>query len=216
MSIKKEYQYQRTARYFLSDEPSSHHRYLCYVLHGHGHLPQYFLRKFAAAERSDILFVAPEGLHRYYLQGNSGRVGASWMTKEERLQDIEDYCQMLDLLAEKTHHLQPFEKRAILGFSQGVATACRWKVNSRFQFDELINWAGAFPPDLNYDKAFEDLENIPVHLVLGKQDEFISQAMFDEHCHFLQKQKIKFKTHFFQGKHEIETAMLKKILQEVF
>lgn len=216
MSIKKDYKYQRTARYFLSDEPSAHHRYLCYVLHGHGHLPQYFLHKFAAAERSDILFVAPEGLHRYYLKGTSGRVGASWMTKEERLQDIEDYCEMLDLLAEETYDLKGFEKRAILGFSQGVATACRWKVNSRFHFDELINWAGAFPPDLDYDKAFKDLANIPVHMVLGKQDEFISEAMFEEHRDFLRNQKIDFQTHFYEGGHDIEPEILKGILGEVF
>jgi predicted esterase len=215
LSLEHSFSYRRHGRYFLSEKPGAQHRHLCFVLHGHGHLPQYFLKKFTALQRQDVLFVAPEGLHRYYLKGTSGRVGASWMTKENRLQDITDYCHLLDAVAQEVYHLQPFERRLILGFSQGVATACRWLVNSTFSFDALINWAGAFPPDLDYTKAYQDLKNVPVHLVLGKQDEFISQAQLEEHLQFIQAQNISFETHLFEGGHSIPEATLSQVLAKV-
>ena len=35
--------------------------------------------------------MAPEGLSRFYLEGFSGKVGATWMTREDRLNDIDNY-----------------------------------------------------------------------------------------------------------------------------
>ena len=87
----------KTTRYFT--EGSSAETHHVYVLHGYGQHPEFFLRKFIPAS-PNIFLVAPEGLHRYYLNGNSGRVGASWMTKEDRQNDILDYVNYLDALCE--------------------------------------------------------------------------------------------------------------------
>jgi hypothetical protein len=70
------------------------------ALHGYGQLAQFFARKFAALDQSFGIIV-PEGPHRFYLEGSSGRVGASWMTKEWREQDIEENTRYLLALIEK-------------------------------------------------------------------------------------------------------------------
>ncbi len=79
---------QKHFRYHLSENYSSK-RKLLIALHGYGQLAQYFAKKFDQLPKEYALLV-PEGMHRFYLDGNSGRVGASWMTKEGREMDIDD------------------------------------------------------------------------------------------------------------------------------
>jgi hypothetical protein len=42
------------------------------------------------------IIIAPEGLSRFYRKGFSGDVVASWMTKDDRLDDMEDYVRYLN------------------------------------------------------------------------------------------------------------------------
>ena len=116
----------RTARYWTAGPPPTEALGTLYVLHGYGQLAQFFVRKFQAAADSGWHVVAPEGGHRFYLKGTSGRVGASWMTREDRLSDIDDYVAFLDALRTHIDNDQPQGHQVLLGFSQGVATALRW------------------------------------------------------------------------------------------
>ena len=40
-------------------------------------------------------------------------------------------------------------KLRVLGFSQGVATVGRWLAHGRVRANEVILWAGAFPPEVD-------------------------------------------------------------------
>ena len=73
----------RTARYYTLD-PAEAVREVWFVLHGYGQLAGAFLRHFERLQDGARLFIAPEALSRYYLPGHQ-RVGASWMTREDRL-----------------------------------------------------------------------------------------------------------------------------------
>lgn len=214
MSLRKTLHYQRQGRYFQSAEQGDQ-PYLCFVLHGHGHHPQRFLEKFERLQRSDILFVAPEGLHRYYLKGLSGAVGSSWMTSEERLTDIEDYLAMLNTLAGLVQ-AQDFEKCAVLGFSQGVATACRWVNHSRFPIDHLIAWSGAFPPDLDYPQTLKLMKDLPVDLLAGDEDPFIGKSDREAHLAFLKTQGLQVNFTLFEGGHRMPAQILQALMQKVF
>src|SRR5689334_7771778 len=93
------------ARYYKLGEINSSTKAIWFVLHGYGQLAQYFLRKFRILEKYNICVIAPEGLSRFYLENitspsgrNSDRVGATWMTKENRLMDIEHYIQYLNTI----------------------------------------------------------------------------------------------------------------------
>ena len=112
------------------------------VLHGYGQLASRFLRGFESIATPTRLVVAPEGLSRFYLDAGAGRVGASWMTKEDRAHEIEDY---LAYLAQVRAALIPPVPLTILGFSQGVATAARWAVAHRARAGaaDLLGWLDA-------------------------------------------------------------------------
>ena len=60
------------------------------ALHGYGQLVEYFKRHFVPLSQDTRAFLFPQGPHKFYLQGTEGRVGASWMTKEDRLIDIDN------------------------------------------------------------------------------------------------------------------------------
>ncbi len=216
MSIRKDFFYKRRARYYLSDEPSRSQPYLCIVLHGYGQLPEYFIKHFSRLKRDDVLFLAPEGLHRFYLKGSKGRVGSSWMTKEDRLNDIDDYCLLLDQVAEELIAEQEFKKIVLFGFSQGVATACRWMSRTAKPIDELILWSGAFPPDLNFEEAVESLANKPVYMLLGDQDEFAGPERLEQQKEHLSARGIKVQSQLFRGGHTIITEVLDELLARVF
>lgn len=211
--IQKELEIRKTARYFLSADSNGKFSKICFALHGYGQLASFFCKKFDHPTLKDTLFICPEGLHRFYLKDSEGRVGSSWMTKEDRLVDISDYVRYLDQLFEE---FRPLIKQTsmvgILGFSQGVATACRWLSYSKFQFDFLINWAGAFPPDLPFKNAIEKMADIPVYMVLGDKDEYIKVDKFQEHIESLKTKGFQPISREFEGNHSINIEVLGRLL----
>ena len=124
----------KTARYFQLGEVGSEIREVWFVCHGYGQNADHFLKHFEFLDNGARLIIAPEGLSRFYLNGFSGRIGASWMTRVDRLNDIKDYVLFLDAI-----YQQIFEKLdrssvkvSALGFSQGTATASRWLKGTTF------------------------------------------------------------------------------------
>lgn len=207
---------QKTARYYLSGPLSHSYKHVCFVLHGYGQLVPYFIRHFEELQREDTLFIAPEGLHRFYLNGSKGRVGASWMTKEDRLNDIDDYCHYLDqLYAHFQEKIDKAETVGLFAFSQGVATACRWLTASENRFDYLINYAGAFPPDLDHKAAISRMKNLPVHLLVGDKDEYISEERFKGHLAELKDLGFEVQSQTFEGEHKLYRPVLLKLFSEV-
>ncbi|MFT7345493.1 MAG: putative esterase, partial [Lentimonas sp.] len=92
---KTELKIDKTAKVSVLKNEENPNDQLLIVLHGYGQLSQFFIQKFSSlTHQCDI--IAPEGMHRFYLNGSSGRVGASWMTKEERETDIEDNQKYLE------------------------------------------------------------------------------------------------------------------------
>jgi predicted esterase len=180
------------------------------VLHGYGQLSQYFIRKFSSLTEAQHTVIAPEGLHRFYLNGTSGRVGASWMTKEERLDDIEDNLNYLDSVYSTYIANANYERVVLLGFSQGASTAARWlELRRPERVTTFIQWAGVFPPDL-----------LPIHtqpmtpirhvVVVGNQDPYFSEEINE----LIPNPLLSFgdyETLIFDGGHDIHTETLLKL-----
>lgn len=209
---KKKIIVNKTARYFVLGEISDQVKEIWFVCHGYSQLANYFLKKFEALNSPDILIVAPEGLHRFYMQGASGRVAASWMTKEDREDDIRDYVSYLDSVYKEVLS-QLKNKKAlinILGFSQGAATVCRWLAMGNIHADKLILWAGAFPDDLDLKVNKKIFDELKVYFVLGDKDEYINEEQANEHVSRLEGQ-LNFEIVRFKGGHEIHQETLKKI-----
>src|SRR2546425_9676771 len=73
------------------------------VCHGSGQLAARSLRHFEPLADGTRLVVAPEALSRFYLEDTTvpakeRKVGATWMTRENRLSEIDDYVRYLDAL----------------------------------------------------------------------------------------------------------------------
>jgi predicted esterase len=199
----------KTFRYFTFGNPKNA-KYVLYVLHGYGQLAEFFIRKFHDLG-DDYFIVAPEGMHRFYLKGSSGRVGASWMTKEAREQDISDTQNWLNHLKQEINSTYSFQKEIVLGFSQGGATAARW--NTINSIPNQIYWASVFPPDLD-SKTIISIENrANKHFVLGTQDEYFNSEQQLSTLSFYTD--LGFNTHTFNGSHTIDNVTLKQILTEL-
>jgi len=167
----------RTARFWTLEPGGDETQGTLYVLHGYGQLAEFFIRKFQPVADAGWQVIAPEGAHRFYLQGFSGRVGASWMTKEDRLSDIADYVAFLDQLRQGEGPVRSQGPYVLLGFSQGVATALRWLALGRdgvASWDGVIAHSGIIPPDLPEEPGLL-FQAPPLHLIAGKADEYIDQ-----------------------------------------
>ncbi|MCH2231088.1 MAG: hypothetical protein MK105_12155 [Crocinitomicaceae bacterium] len=200
----------KTYRYeILNDLPEA--TTVLYVLHGYGQLAKYFIKKFTKID-TDILVVAPEGMHRFYRKGNSGRVGASWMTREIRQVDIDDnmvWLTELDNLISKKH---PINKRIVLGFSQGGSTAARWYLNGNTKFDSLIVWGSDFPSEEEnvLERVKNDLNN---HFVVGTQDEFFDEDRRNALISYYKS--IGFKISTYIGPHDIDVQTLINLIHRI-
>jgi predicted esterase len=172
----------RSARYYTLGPTHGFPRELWVVLHGYGQLAARFLAWFAPLDDGTRLIAAPEGLSRFYLdpvaerRGQAApRVGATWMTREDREHEIEDYVAYLEQLSgEVRRHLAGAAPRiVVLGFSQGTATMCRWLAASELRADQVVLWAGGIPPEFDVAEWSAKLHGAPLTLVAGEQDEMV-------------------------------------------
>ena len=202
----------RQARYWELGEDIEHPREVWHVLHGYKQLASRFIRRFHPIDDGTRRIIAPEGLSRFYIGLEAGRhgpasiVGATWMTREDRAHEIEDYVAYLDRLqnarrAENAHV-------TVLGFSQGVATAARWVTAGEVQPDRLVLWGDVLPPDLDLERAGEALRSVDVVLVRGTEDRAISDALAERERGQLAKAGVEYRVVEYGGGHEIDRDAL--------
>jgi predicted esterase len=207
----------RTARYEQLGEPSAATRQLWLVAHGYGQLVEYFSRHFHSlheANPSGTVIVAPEALSRFYLAGTSGRVGASWMTTADRLTEIADQAAYLDaLLAHLLAACPPDVRVTVLGFSQGTATVSRWLAARAdgWRPHRLVLWAGNFPADIENAATQRLLQGLPVVLVSGAQDEYVSPEKLAAQAETLRLHGAHVTAHSFEGKHTLYAPLLQRL-----
>lgn len=203
-----------SARYFKLGEINQNTKAVWFVLHGYGQLAKYFVTKFKALEQKGVCVIAAEGLSRFYLedvntrnQTGNNRVGATWMTRENRLMDIENYLAFLNTIYDKEVATNKVPV-ALLGFSQGAATASRWAVQSKIQYQQLILWSGIFPDDMDFAKSREILKSKKVYQIYGSKDPFLNDARIGEMKGLAEKLGVHSAPIVFNGGHEIHEETL--------
>lgn len=196
----------RSARYFTLGSPEGATE-CWFVCHGYGQLAARFLERFRPLEASGRYIVAPEGLSRFYLTENPAerRVGASWMTREDRVHEIDDYVRYLDAMY--TAVGPRTAKVTALGFSQGTATVCRWTAFGSSRIDRLIVWGGEVPPDLDLQRL-----RVPsLTLVYGNHDAFFTPKVVAANEARLRESAMRYDLISFEGGHEIDEATLRRV-----
>lgn len=199
----------KTARYY-TNSPSGKITSVNFVIHGYATLGKNFINEFAFLDNDETLIVAPEGLSKFYFRD---KIAASWMTKEDRLNEIKDYVNYLDDVYEMVS--AQFDKLSVkvnlIGFSQGVHTAARWFVNSGNHFDRLALCSSDFPADTDFSKLRKKLnENAEMFYVHGNHDVIVNVK---DSIKMLKENEIDFNEITFNGGHVIDKESIQDLLK---
>ncbi|MFT6849218.1 MAG: putative esterase [Sphingobacteriales bacterium] len=201
----------RTAHYEIL-LPDGKPKGIWMCLHGYGQLAERFVRRLKPLQDAGYIVIAPEGLNRFYWQGYSGKVAATWMTKHDRFNEITDYVGYLDLLFDKINNDYPGLGWHTLGFSQGVATLARWIAMGKITPKSINLWAGHFPEDLDMGKYGRKFKGIPQTWLAGDEDQFLNDKIIQEHQDFLRSIGLKPKLIRFKGGHDIHPETLREVI----
>ena len=216
----------RTARYYQIGAANPMVRDLWFICHGYTQLAAEFAVPFQTVEADTRLIVAPEALSRFYLDTRPGhsagsKVGATWLTREDRATEIADMVGYLDKLYEKVleelaaHGVNRDSIRVhALGFSQGGPAVARWASKGNAVIDRLIPWAHAIPQDVNLRALGERLPMLTIDVVYGTRDRFIGEDAIEEERAVLEGSGIPFRMLPFAGGHTLNIAMIRKLMAE--
>ncbi|CAN5168047.1 esterase [soil metagenome] len=204
----------RTARYVTLGGIDGQVSEIWVVCHGYGQRAVRFARGFEPIASDTRRIVAPEALSRFYLDPpgaqshGTARIGASWMTRDDRQAEINDYIEYLDALWRQVSATAREARLVVLGFSQGAATAARWAVLGCASPALLVLWAGSLPRDLLDGTALAKLSGIPLVLVAGRDDRFAPEAAVAEEERVLRGRGLEPRVVRFDGGHTIDPAVL--------
>lgn len=210
----------KTARYCLLGELSPRTRDIWIVCHGFGQLAKEFITAFEPIVQEDRVIVAPEALSRFYksqgtVHNAQTPVGATWMTSEDRENEIADYVRYLDtLLSNLLRTASPEANVTVLGFSQGTATVSRWVARSKPSVVRVILWGGLLPPELRDPEKVGGLTNQPLEFVVGEADRYFSSEMVDDESLAMKACGIPVTLSRFNGAHVLDSQTLRKIANQ--
>lgn len=208
--IQQEIRTPRTARYCTAGDIKNANA-LWFVLHGHSQLARDFIGQFDYLAEPGSAVIAPEALSRAYY---GSRIGASWMTKEDRENEITDYVEYLNNLLEKI--LSESKQGAeinIIGYSQGAHTAVRWFTGCKHKVERLFVCSSDFPRDADFSTLKQKLADAKMYYTCGDEDEFIPMEWFDAAVMHLNESGIAIEPVRFKGRHVVNHELIKNILK---
>lgn len=209
----------RTARYYTLGNATGGNAApeIWFVLHGYAQLARYFIRPFEAIASDTRLIVAPEALNRYYFETAPGehaadaRVAATWMTREDREQEIDDYLEYLDRLAERVLNDVASATITVLGFSQGAATASRWAARGRSRIDRVILWGASIAHELQPGPGLFRAAELTI--AIGNADPHVKEDRITREHHRLSEAGLQHTLLRYDGGHRIEPDALRQLIE---
>ncbi|MDX1543032.1 MAG: esterase [Christiangramia sp.] len=211
MSTEKSVSYQIKNSYSILNEHTSQTKNIWLVFHGIGYLSRYFIQYFKHLNPRENYIIAPQAQSKYYLNGEYKHVGASWLTRENLEEEIENVMNYLDAVYE-AENLSEVDNLNILGYSQGVSIATRFVARRQINCRNLIMHSGKVPQELNSDD-FKFFVNTNFSFIYGTEDEYLKSGIVEVEEERLKKifprnlEILKFK-----GGHEVNTEMISKFV----
>lgn len=203
----------RTARYYTFGQLNEQTKHVLFVVHGYRQMAENFLKDFEPIVSNNIFIIAPEAMNRFYTNDQTGKVGATWMTKADRLNEIKDYINYLDDLYEN-FELSKFNGTiTVLGFSQGASTITRWINTTQNHIDNVIVYAGEVAPELLPLHTNSGLKRTKNYYICGTNDEFFTPELRNKVAHLYTE--LNFTEIEFDGGHVLNTAVLKTLLPQL-
>lgn len=209
MSSEKSVSYQITNTYSTLNDFTSKTKNVWLVFHGIGYLSRYFLKYFRHLDENENYIIAPQAQSKYYLNGEYRHVGASWLTRENLEEGIENMLNYLDAVYE-AENLAEVETLNIFGYSQGVSVATRFVARRKIQCKNLILHSGKVPEELTTED-FAFLNNTRFSFIYGTEDGYLKSGIVKVEKDRLGKlfpKNLEILT--FKGGHEVNTEMISK------
>lgn len=216
LSVKK------TARYYTLGDPGPDIDDVWFACHGYGQLASDFVKEFECIGAPRRLIVVPEALSRYYISTGPGfhsadaKIGATWMTREDRDAEISDYVAYLDeLYAEVFKAIdRDAVKVTVVGFSQGGATANRWLTRGTARADRLLMWGSLLASDSDLEKSASFFRNVSLTIVHGTGDQFAHTGMIENYEKLMKAASIPYDIITFSGGHRMDRETLRLLAGE--
>ncbi len=219
----------KTARYVVLGPEDGPVDDVWVACHGYGQLATYFARHLRAVDTPGRLVVVPEGLSRFYLDGDNGgrapgryeRTAASWMTRDDREADIADITRYLDDVFVAVCTRAGVDPKVVpltaFGFSQGTATVARWLALSPLlaqraeRVRRLILWGGGLPHDLDLAAEMPWLAPAGLTLVAGDRDALATPARILEQERRMTAAGLPHRVVHFPGEHRLNDRVLRDL-----
>ena len=211
--MKKQISISKTGKYSQIGKCSKKINNVWIVLHGYGMLSEFFIKKFDCIINDTTIVIAPEATNRFYVDNGYNRVGASWMTKLDRNEEIRDNILFLNKLfstLKKEIGHNNF-KLNTLGFSQGGPALVRWLISNKLNINSLILWGSDIPKDSLVVKNKSRWNSLNLKIVVGKHDEYIDEEKRQKFVGVVKSYGLKYELIEYDGSHKIIEEELKKI-----
>lgn len=191
-------------------------KYIWIVCHGYGQLAEHFIKRFDVLDPIENFIIAPQGLSKFYLPENYRKVGASWMTKNDRETDMLNQRSYFNAIIEHELKGQDHEscQYVLMGFSQGVSMVSRFAAFAKINFRHLILWAGGFPPELTPENFEHISSHAELHVVLGTSDQYFNEENYKQEITKMHDAiGLEPNIQLFDGRHEVKREVLKSLIQ---
>ncbi len=211
MINKQLVEFKNTKPYYALGNYSAETEEVWFIFHGYGQLGEYFAKNFEDLANNKTYIIIPQAPSKFYNGFNFDRVGASWLTKNELEEEIQNNFNYLESVLQRENINLNKVKINGFAFSQGVSMLVRWFAHKNFKINKMVLWAGLFPKNLvNYDNIKPPKK---LCLVMGEKDPLKEQFNFVEEFNYV-KEKIKTDITYieYEGGHKVD----KKIIDQLF
>ena len=173
-STEKEISYQTTNSYSTLNSLTKATKNVWFVCHGMSYLSRYFLKYFKELNPEENYIIAPQAQSKYYIPSAFKHVGASWLTKENTLKEIDNVMRYFDAVLE-AEQLPKDKNFIVFGYSQGVSVAMRYVARRQLRCSQMILHSGGIPKELGADDFKFLQDNCKVTMIYGTHDEYLDE-----------------------------------------
>ncbi len=210
-TTEKQVSYKITNTYTTLNKRTSKTKNLWIIFHGIGYLSKYFLKYFKGLDAEENYIIAPQAASKYYLNGKYTHVGASWFTKENTQQEVENAMNYLENVY-KAEELGKATNLIVLGYSQGVSVATRWVSKRKINCSQLILCSGGLPKELK-PEGFQHLKESKVTMIYGTKDPYMDkERLKNEQIHALKLFPDNLSVIPFEGVHEMKPSIIESLV----
>jgi len=208
MALEKRVTYTTSASYSTLNTLSESTKNIWLVFHGMGYLSKYFVRYFSELNAEKNYIIAPQAPSKYYQGPDFKHVGASWLTREDTINETKNVLAYIDTVWEKENPPQHLNF-IILGYSQGVSIATRWMSSRQIQCNKLLLHSGGIPKELIHEDFTYLDPKTTVTLLYGTNDMYINDMRKTEET--LKATNLfgdRLEIQVFEGGHEVNVEFL--------